>query len=65
MRDNDLYVVDLNSMAETRITHDGAWNKVLNGATDWVYEEEFALVQGYAWSPRAPSSCTCAATKAR
>ena len=52
VRDNDLYVVDLNSMAETRITHDGAWNKVLNGATDWVYEEEFALVQGYAWSPK-------------
>jgi dipeptidyl-peptidase-4 len=24
---------------------------VLNGATDWVYEEEFTLVQGYAWSP--------------
>ncbi len=52
VRDNDLYVVDLASMKETRVTDDGAWNKVLNGATDWVYEEEFALVQGYAWSPR-------------
>ncbi|MCB0770930.1 MAG: DPP IV N-terminal domain-containing protein, partial [Flavobacteriales bacterium] len=51
VRDNDLYVVDLASMNETRITTDGEWNKVLNGATDWVYEEEFALVQGYAWSP--------------
>jgi len=51
VRDNDLFVVDLTTMAETRITNDGAWNKVLNGATDWVYEEEFALVQGYAWSP--------------
>jgi dipeptidyl-peptidase-4 len=51
VRDNDLYVVDLATMKETRITSDGAWNKVLNGATDWVYEEEFALVQGYAWSP--------------
>lgn len=51
VRDNDLYVVDLATMKETRITNDGAWNKVLNGATDWVYEEEFALVQGYAWSP--------------
>ncbi len=39
-------------MRETRVTTDGAWNKVLNGATDWVYEEEFALVQGYAWSPK-------------
>ncbi|MBX2980169.1 MAG: S9 family peptidase [Flavobacteriales bacterium] len=51
VRDNDLYVVDLASMKETRVTTDGAWNKVLNGATDWVYEEEFALTQGYAWSP--------------
>jgi dipeptidyl-peptidase-4 len=52
VRDNDLYVVDLATLKETRVTHDGAWNKVLNGATDWVYEEEFTLVQGYAWSPK-------------
>lgn len=52
VRDNDLYVVDLGSMKETRVSTDGAWNKVLNGATDWVYEEEFTLVQGYAWSPK-------------
>ncbi|MFZ1693907.1 MAG: DPP IV N-terminal domain-containing protein, partial [Flavobacteriales bacterium] len=51
VRDNNLYVVDLGTMAETQITTDGEWNKVLNGATDWVYEEEFTLVQGYAWSP--------------
>ncbi len=52
VRNNDLYVVDLGSMKETRVTNDGEWNKVLNGATDWVYEEEFKLVQGYAWSPK-------------
>lgn len=52
VRDNDIYTVELASMKETRVTTDGAWNKVLNGATDWVYEEEFALVQGYAWSPK-------------
>lgn len=51
VRDNNLFVVDLTTMAETQITTDGEWNKVLNGATDWVYEEEFTLVQGYAWSP--------------
>ncbi|HMC97175.1 MAG TPA: S9 family peptidase, partial [Flavobacteriales bacterium] len=51
VRDNNLFVVDLATMAETQVTNDGLWNKVLNGATDWVYEEEFALVQGYAWSP--------------
>lgn len=52
VRDNDLFVVDLATMKETRVTKDGEWNKVLNGATDWVYEEEFALVQGYSWSPK-------------
>ncbi len=51
VRDNDLFVVDLATMKETAVTTDGEWNKVLNGATDWVYEEEFTLVQGYQWSP--------------
>lgn len=52
VRENDLYIVDLGTMQETRVTHDGRWNHVINGATDWVYEEEFTLVQGYAWSPK-------------
>lgn len=52
VRENDLYIVDLATMQETRVTHDGRWNEVINGATDWVYEEEFTLVQGYAWSPK-------------
>ncbi len=51
MRDNNLFVVDLTSMKETAITTDGEWNKVLNGAPDWVYEEEFQFTQGYVWSP--------------
>ncbi len=53
VRDNNLFVVDLTTMKETQVTGDGEWNKVLNGATDWVYEEEFTLVQGYAWSPNS------------
>jgi dipeptidyl-peptidase-4 len=51
VRDNDLFVVDLATMQERAATTDGEWNKVLNGATDWVYEEEFTLVQGYQWNP--------------
>ncbi len=50
VRDNNLYVVDLSSMNETAVTRDGKWNQVLYGATDWVYEEEFTLVQGYQWN---------------
>lgn len=52
VRENDLFVVDLGTMRETQVTFDGRRNAILNGATDWVYEEEFALVQGYAWSPQ-------------
>ena len=52
VRDNNLYVVDLATMQETQVTTDGEWNKVLNGATDWVYEEEFTLVQGYQWNTK-------------
>jgi len=50
VRDNNLYTVDLATMKETAITRDGQWNHVLNGITDWVYEEEFALTQGYQWN---------------
>ncbi|MBK6754433.1 MAG: S9 family peptidase [Flavobacteriales bacterium] len=52
VRDNNLYLVDLSTMEERQVTTDGERNKVINGATDWVYEEEFALVQGYQWSPK-------------
>lgn len=51
VRDNNLFIVDLGSMRETAITTDGAWNEVINGALDWVYEEEFQFTLGYAWSP--------------
>ena len=51
VRDNNLFVVEIASMLETQVTRDGFKNKIINGATDWVYEEEFALVKGFEWSP--------------
>lgn len=51
VRDNNLFVLEIANMLETQVTRDGAKNKVINGATDWVYEEEFALVKGFEWSP--------------
>lgn len=51
VRDNDLYVQDLASGRETRITADGEENVIINGASDWVYEEEFHLVRAFEWSP--------------
>ncbi len=51
VRDNNLFVKDLVSNKETQITKDGAFNKIINGATDWVYEEEFSFDKAFQWSP--------------
>ncbi|MDE7103450.1 MAG: DPP IV N-terminal domain-containing protein, partial [Bacteroidales bacterium] len=52
IRDNNLYVFDFKDKAsELALTEDGAFNRILNGHTDWVYEEEFGFTKAYAWSP--------------
>jgi dipeptidyl-peptidase-4 len=49
-RGGDMYVVDLASQRERRLTSD-ATEHVFNGHFDWVYEEEFGLAQAWSWSP--------------
>jgi dipeptidyl-peptidase-4 len=49
-RDGDMYVVDLASRAERRLTT-GATETLYHGHFDWVYEEEFGLAQAWNWSP--------------
>ncbi|GER58192.1 peptidase S9 [Patiriisocius marinus] len=49
-RDNDLFIKNLASGIETQITTDGLKNSIINGITDWVYEEEFAFVRAFDWS---------------
>ena len=51
VRDNNLYWMDLSTLEEHAITTDGRVNEIINGTTDWVYEEEFAITQGFQWSP--------------
>jgi dipeptidyl-peptidase-4 len=51
VRDNNLYWMDLATLEEHAITTDGKINEVINGTTDWVYEEEFAITKGFEWSP--------------
>ena len=48
---NNLYLYDIAADSVRQITRDGAWNEVINGTTDWVYEEECAFTQAYAFSP--------------
>ena len=49
--ENNLYVKNLKTDKVTQITTDGKENHIINGATDWVYEEEFSFWKGYQWSP--------------
>lgn len=49
-KDNNLFLYDIASKTETQITNDGQKNAIINGITDWVYEEEFAFVRAFDWS---------------
>ena len=48
--DNNLYIFDTASKETAKITTDGVKNKIINGVTDWVYEEEFAFVRAFEWN---------------
>jgi dipeptidyl-peptidase-4 len=50
VRQNNLYLKDLVDQSEKAITQDGEVNKIINGASDWVYEEEFGFDQAYQWN---------------
>ncbi|NER11643.1 dipeptidyl-peptidase-4 [Muriicola jejuensis] len=50
MFENDLYYLDLTNGSTTRITTDGEKNAIINGITDWVYEEEFGFVRAFEWN---------------
>lgn len=47
---NNLFIYDIISQSNTQITTDGSKNAIINGITDWVYEEEFAFVRAFDWS---------------
>jgi len=51
---NDIYVEDLGSGKQTRVTEDGSATTI-NGTFDWVYEEEFDCRDGFRWSPDSQS----------
>ncbi len=51
--ENNIYYKDLTTGALVQVTTDGVTNELINGVTDWVYEEEFAFVKAYEWSPNS------------
>lgn len=50
VRGNNLWVTDLETGRATRLTEDGS-DDVINGTTDWAYEEELGLRDAFRWSP--------------
>jgi dipeptidyl-peptidase-4 len=50
VRNNNIYVTDLATGQERALTRDGS-PEIINGTTDWVYEEEFGLRDAFRWSP--------------
>jgi dipeptidyl-peptidase-4 len=55
VRNNNLYYKDLLDNSIIQVTRDGEMNHIINGAPDWVYEEEFGFSQAYCWSPDSRS----------
>ena len=50
VRENNIYVQDLASGKIQALTTDGS-ETIVNGTSDWVYEEELDVRDGFRWSP--------------
>ncbi|MDA3894033.1 MAG: S9 family peptidase [Salinivirgaceae bacterium] len=59
VRNNNIYISNLATGTETVVTTDGEWNKIINGAPDWVYEEEFEYTKAFEWSPNGDYLAYC------
>ena len=50
VRENNLFIADPAKGTEISVTTDGKANEIINGAPDWVYEEEFEFNKAFSWS---------------
>ncbi len=51
VRKNNIFIKSLKFGTESQVTRDGKTNEIINGAPDWVYEEEFSFNKAFEWSP--------------
>ncbi|WP_321373454.1 S9 family peptidase [uncultured Draconibacterium sp.] len=51
VRDNNIFIKNLKFGSTHQATKDGKFNEIINGAPDWVYEEEFGYNKAFWWSP--------------
>lgn len=49
-KNNNLFIYSVSTGNINQLTQDGVNNQIINGITDWVYEEEFAFVRAFDWS---------------
>lgn len=50
VRDNNVFISNLDYNTDIAVTTDGEVNRITNGAPDWVYEEEFGMQCPLCWS---------------
>lgn len=53
VRNNNIFYKDLVTGEEVTVTTDGKRNAIINGGTDWVYEEEFSVIKTFNWSSKS------------
>ena len=50
VKDNNVFVKNLATGETSTVTTDGKKNEIINAVPDWVYQEEFGVLNTFAWS---------------
>jgi dipeptidyl-peptidase-4 len=53
IKNNNIFYKEIATNTEIQITKDGEWNKIINGKSDWVYEEELELTRAFEWNTQS------------
>lgn len=51
VKDNNVYIFKVDYGSTVAVTKNGEKNKIINAVPDWVYQEEFGILNSFAWSP--------------
>lgn len=54
---NNIHAAKLDYGTEVAVTTDGEPGRIINGATDWTYEEEFGVTSLMSWAPDNLTLC--------
>lgn len=57
MRDNNVFISNLDYDTDYQVTKDGKVNEIINGTPDWSYEEEFGMLNSICWSGDDSTLC--------